>query len=136
MTLEQSLGDAVRRLRERESLSVRGLAAKWGFSPSFISQVELNQASPSLSSLERIAAGLGVTLSEFFHAAEGSGPQLVRSRHRPMLQSGWSRSYIESLGNPVSGTRLEVLLVTLHAKGTSGSRLHTGNAELFVFVLA
>ena len=55
--LEQSLGDALRRLRLRERVSVRTLASKCGFSPSFISQVELNQASPSLASLERIAAG-------------------------------------------------------------------------------
>jgi transcriptional regulator with XRE-family HTH domain len=132
--LEESLGAAVRRLRDRERLSVRALASKCGFSPSFISQVELNQASPSLASLESIAAGLGVTLGEFFRAAEGSGPQLVRSSHRPMLQSGWSRSQIESLGSPSVG-RLEVLLVTMRPGGTSGSRLHTSDTELFAMVI-
>jgi XRE family transcriptional regulator, regulator of sulfur utilization len=136
VTLEQSLGEAIRRLRDRQRQSVRTLASKCGFSPSFISQVELNQASPSLSSLERIAAGLGVTLGEFFHTAERSGPELVRSSQRPMLQSGWSRSQIESLGNPGVGNRLEVLLVTMRPEGTSGSRLHTSNTELFMMVLA
>lgn len=136
VTLEQSLGEAIRRLRDRERLSVRALASKCGFSPSFISQVELNQTSPSLASLERIGAGLGVTLGEFFHTAERSGPELVRSSHRPMLQSGWSRSQIESLGSPGPGNRLEVLLVTMRPEGTSGSRLHTSNTELFMLVLA
>src|SRR6476660_7638547 len=102
-SLEQSLGDALRRLRERDRVSLRTLAKKCGFSPSFISQVELNQASPSLASLERIAAGIGVTLGDFFHAAEHSGPELVRLSQRPVLQSGWSRSQIESLGNPGIG---------------------------------
>jgi transcriptional regulator with XRE-family HTH domain len=133
LSLEQSLGDAIRRLRDRQRQSVRTLASKCGFSPSFISQVELNQASPSLASLERIAAGLGVTLGEFFHTAERSGAELVRSSQRPMLHSGWSRSQIESLGNP---NRLEVLLVTMRPQGTSGSRLHTSNSELFMMVLA
>jgi XRE family transcriptional regulator, regulator of sulfur utilization len=132
---EQPLGEAVRRLRDRGRLSVRALASKCGFSPSFISQVELNQASPSLASLERIAAGLGVTLGEFFHAAEGLGPVLVRSSDRPMLQSGWSRSQIESLGSSSPGNRLEVLLVTMRPEGTSGSRLHRNNSEMFVMVL-
>jgi transcriptional regulator with XRE-family HTH domain len=135
MALEQSLGEAVRRLRDRERLTVRGLASKCGFSPSFISQIELNQASPSLSSLERIAAGLGVTLGEFFHTAEQSGLNLVRSSKRPLLQSGWSRSQIESLGSSGLGNRLEILLVTMRHEGTSGSRLHTRNTELFVMVL-
>jgi transcriptional regulator with XRE-family HTH domain len=134
--LEQSLGDALRRLRLREKISVRTLARKCGFSPSFISQVELNQASPSLASLERIAAGIGVTLGDFFHTAEQSGPILVRSSHRPMLQSGWSRSQIESIGTSGIGSRLQALLVTMHPEGTSGSRLHTSNGELFAMVIA
>jgi XRE family transcriptional regulator, regulator of sulfur utilization len=136
VTPEQSLGEALRRLREKERVSVRTLASKCGFSPSFISQVELNQASPSLASLERIAAGLGVTLGEFFHTAEQSGPQLIRSSHRSVLQSGWSRSQIESLGNPGFGSRLEALLITMRPGGTSGSRLHPSNSELFMMVVA
>jgi len=135
-SLEQSLGDALRRLRERERVSLRTLAKKCGFSPSFISQVELNQASPSLASLERIAAGIGVTLGDFFHAAEHSGPELVRLSQRPVLQSGWSRSQIESLGNPGIGSRLEPLLVTMHCEGTSGKRLHTSNKEQFVMIMS
>jgi transcriptional regulator with XRE-family HTH domain len=133
--LQRSLGEAVRRLRDRERLSVRGLASKCGFSPSFISQVELNQASPSLASLECIAAGLGVKLGEFLDAAERSGPNLVRSSDRPVLQSGWSRSQIESLGSSGPGNRLEVLLVTMRLEGTSGSRMHRSNSEVFVMVL-
>jgi transcriptional regulator with XRE-family HTH domain len=134
--LEQSLGDALRRLRQRESVSVRTLASKCGFSPSFISQVELNHASPSLASLERIAAGLGVTLGEFFHSVDRSGPQVVRSSQRLILESGWSRSQIESLGNPTIGNRLEALLVTMRPEGTSGSRLHPSNSELFAMVIS
>ncbi len=134
--LEQSVGEVLRRLRHRERVSVRTLASKCGCSPSFISQVELNQASPSLASLERIAAGIGVTLGDFFHAAEHSGPRLVRSSQRPMLQNGWSRSQIESLGNPGIASRLEPLLVTMRCEGTSSSRLQTSNSEQFAMVIS
>jgi transcriptional regulator with XRE-family HTH domain len=136
-SLDQSLAEALRRLRDRERISVRTLASKCGFSPSFISQVELNQASPSLASLERIAAGLGVTLGEFFRTAERSGgPEIVRSSLRPVLQSGWSRSQIESLGNAGIGSRIEALLVTMRPEGTSGKRMYPSNTELFAMVLA
>jgi ribosome-binding protein aMBF1 (putative translation factor) len=47
---QQAVGEYVRRLRTGRSLSVRELAARTGFSPSFISQVENGQASPSISS--------------------------------------------------------------------------------------
>lgn len=133
--LEQSVGEALRRLRDKGRLSVRALASKCGFSPSFISQVELNQASPSLSSLERIAAGLGVTVGEFFKSSEQEEPHLVRSAYRPVLQSGWSRSQIESLNPSGIGSRLEALLVTMRSLGTSGVRLHARDTEMFVMVL-
>jgi XRE family transcriptional regulator, regulator of sulfur utilization len=132
----QSLGDAFRRLRLREGVSVRTLASKCGFSPSFISQFELDQVSPSLASLERIAAAIGVTLGEFFNTAERSDPEVVRSSRRPILQSGWSRSQIESLGNTDAGSRLEALLVTMHSDGTSGSGLHTSEREFFAMVIS
>lgn len=135
-SLEQSLGEALRRLRDKERMSVRTLASKCGFSPSFISQVELNQASPSLASLERIAAGLGVTLGDFFYTAQRSEAEIMRSSLRPVLQSGWSRSQIESLVNPGLGTRIEALLVTMRPEGTSGKRMHTSNTEMFAMVFA
>jgi XRE family transcriptional regulator, regulator of sulfur utilization len=133
---EQSVGEALRRLRHRERVSVRRLARKCGFSPSFISQVELNKASPSLASLERIAAAIGVTLVDFFLAAGHSTQKLVRSSHRPMLQNGWSRSHVESLGNPGVTSRLEALLVTMHCEGTSASRLKTSNSEEFAMIIS
>jgi len=134
--IEQSLGAAIRRLRDTHRLSVRTLASKCGFSASFISQVELNQASPSLSSLERIAAGLGVTLGEFFQAAEPHAPAVIKASQRLMLQSGWSRSQIESLGPASTGSRLEALLITIRPEGFSGGRLHSRETELFAIVFS
>ena len=69
---EVNLGGTVRRLREDQGLSLRTLAARTGFSASFLSQVENGQASPSISSMERIAAALGVTLGQFFQGAEST----------------------------------------------------------------
>lgn len=134
--LEQHVGAAIRRLRDVQRLSVRTLASKCGFSPSFISQVELNQASPSLASLERIASGLGVTLGQFFVTAESEAPAPIKAANRPMLQSGWSRAQIESLSPPGVGIKLESLLITLHPEGSSGAQLHTRETELFAMVFA
>jgi XRE family transcriptional regulator, regulator of sulfur utilization len=132
--LEQSLGAAIHRLRDEHHVSVRALASKCGFSPSFISQVELNQASPSLSSLERIAHGLGVTLGQFFLASEPATPTVIRASQRPKIQSGWSRSQIESLSLQGMGSRLEALLITMRRGGSSGGRLHSRETELFAIV--
>jgi len=134
--VEQHMGEAIRRLREGQHLSVRTLASKSGFSASFISQVELGQASPSLASLERIASGLGVTLGQFFLSTEPATPALIRASQRPMLQSEWSRSQIESLSPPGVGSKLEALLITLRAGGSSSGRLHSRETELFAIVFS
>ncbi len=134
--LEQSVGDTIRRLRTSSGLSVRTLADKCGFSASFISQVELGQASPSISSLDRLASGLGVTLGQFFPDSEPTAPALIRASNRPTLQSRWSRTQIEGAGASRFGSKLEALFITLRPGGSSGSRLHANETELFVVVFS
>jgi XRE family transcriptional regulator, regulator of sulfur utilization len=134
--LEQQVGEAIRRLRDGQGLSVRTLASKCGFSASFISQVELNQASPSLASLERIASGLGVTLGQFFLSTEPAPPTLIKASQRPMLQSQWSRSLIESLSPPGVGSKLEALLITIRPGGNSGGRMYSRETELFAIIFS
>lgn len=54
----------LKRLRENHGLSVRSLASKAGMSYTYVSNVENGKADPSLSVLKRLAAALGVTVSE------------------------------------------------------------------------
>jgi transcriptional regulator with XRE-family HTH domain len=131
---QQAVGDHVRRLRTRQGLSLRDLAARTAFSPSFISQVENGQASPSISSMERIAHALGVTLGEFFvAAAPARGSHVLRSSDRRMLQSGWSNATIESLHE--AGEALEAVMITLEAGGRSGKHPYGHATEEFAFVV-
>jgi transcriptional regulator with XRE-family HTH domain len=134
--VEQHVGEAIRRLRKEQRLSVRSLASKCGFSGSFISQVELGQASPSIASLERIASGLGITLGQFFLSAGSASPLLIRSSERAVLRSQWSRAEIESVAPTMVGNRLEALFITLRPGGSSGSRLHVNETEILAVAFA
>lgn len=133
-TSEQRLGELVRELRTRQNLSVRTLAAKAGFSPSFISQVEHGQASPSIASLERIAGALGVTLGDFFRPAVAP-TAIVRAGERAELASSWSRAQIEALGPTGPERALEPMMITLAPGGQSGGRplAHGGDEFAIVF---
>lgn len=131
---EADLGGAVRRLREERQLSLRALAERTGFSASFLSQVENGQASPSISSMERIASALGVTLGEFFQNAGGDPRPILRADERPILHSEWSRARIEALGGG-NGRRLVPVLVTLQPGGSSGKRASGSAGEEFALVL-
>ena len=116
-------------------MSVRTLASHAGFSPSFISQVENGQASPSISSLERIVSCLGVTLGEFFNAMEPREGPVTRASERRQMTSGWSKAKIESLGPAGRGVAMEPVLVTLGVGGSSGKSASAQTREEFAFVL-
>ncbi len=133
--IEYQVGELLRELRERRGLSVRTMAANAGFSPSFISQVENGQASPSIASLEKMAACLDITLAEFFQAGASRSSSVVRANERPRLESGWSKAEIESLGAG-RGSRLEPVLITLRAGGMSGKHPHTLARDQFIFVIS
>jgi len=110
------------------------LAGRCGFSASFLSQVELGRASPSIASLDRLATALGVTLGEFFDGMAAAGPAIIRPAERQALHSGWSRARIEALTPRNPECWLEALLITLRPGGASGSRLHVHGTEILALV--
>jgi transcriptional regulator with XRE-family HTH domain len=131
---EQNLGELLRQLRTERTLSVRTLATRAGFSPSFVSQVELNQASPSIASLERLAAALGVTLGNFFREPAATGPTITRAGKRQPLTSWWSRARIEPLTPMGAGQPFEAMMVTIAAGGSSGKRPHAHPGHQFAII--
>lgn len=134
-SVKVNLGETVRQLRARRSMSVRTLARRADFSPSFISQVELNQASPSISSLERLAGALGVTLGEFFRRPDEPAPAVTRATRRRRLMSWWSRARIEALSPMDAGRRFETVMITIRSGGSSGKRSHPHDGDEFALVL-
>jgi len=133
---QQALGDHVRRLRARAGLSVRALASETGFSPSFMSQVERGQVSPSIGSMEKIATALGVTLGDFFAAAtQGEGGLVVHVADRQTLASGWSNAELESLTTTSLIPTLDAVLITLRPGGRSGKHPYPFPRDEFAFVL-
>ena len=63
---KQAFGACVRRARLRAGLSQEGLADRCDLDRTYIGGVERGERNPSLTSLAKVAAGLGITLSELF----------------------------------------------------------------------
>lgn len=68
--IKQDFGNRMRALREQADLSTNKFALMVGLSKSFIIQVEHGRRNISLDTIERIAAGLGITVSELFEGVE------------------------------------------------------------------
>lgn len=132
---QEAVGSHIRELRLALKMSLRTLAARTDFSPSFISQLENGLVSPSIHSMERIAETLGVSLGEFFTAAtRGEGGAIVRVEERETLLSSWSQAVVESLA-PTDGRPLEAILLTLEPGGRSGKHPYPRSSDEFAFVL-
>lgn len=134
--IESKLGEALRQLRTKQNLSLRSLADRTGFSASFLSQVENGQASPSISSMEKIAHALGVTLWQFFQTVEQPAPSVVRAHDRPGVGMLWSKAQTEALRLPGNGCRLDPVLVTIEPGGCSGKLPEPSQHEEFAFLVA
>lgn len=133
----QAIGEHIRRLRLARHSSVRAFAAQTGFSPSFISQLENGQVSPSLGSLQKIAEALEVTLGEFFASTTGEVEEdlIVHAAERRRLDSTWTDAHIEALGSMSRGRRLEPVLAIFGPGGKSGKHVHSHSREEFAFVV-
>ncbi len=105
--LNQRIAERVRELRASRVLSLATLAGKSGVSRSMISLIERGETSPTAVVLEKLAAGLGVTLAALFDAPAAaaqapSGP-VARRDDQPEWQdpaSGYRRRNVSPPGVP------------------------------------
>ena len=64
------IGKKIRQLRLQNDLTLEDLASRSELTKGFLSQLERNLTSPSISTLEDILEALGTNLSEFFREEE------------------------------------------------------------------
>ena len=103
----------VRALRTDLGLSLDGLAAKSSVSRSMISLVERGESSPTAVVLEKIAAGLGVSLATLFDDASAPANPISRSDERTAWrdpQSGYLRRNVSPPNFPSPIHIVEVVL--------------------------
>ncbi len=74
-----NIGNKIKELRISNDLTLQELASRSELTKGFLSQVERNLTSPSISTLEDILEALGTNLSEFFQ--EDKDEQIVFHTH-------------------------------------------------------
>jgi transcriptional regulator with XRE-family HTH domain len=129
------IGSRLRSLRQNMELSLRTLSEQTGFSASFLSLVENDKASPSVSSLERIAAAFGLSLAEFFQGTEEQPYQVVRARERLAYVSEWSHIVVELMAQRPAGGALFPLVLRMAPGSHTGQHPRAGLTEEFALVL-
>ena len=126
MNEKLSLGDRLRRLRMERNLSQRDLAQQAGISANSIGLIERGEISPSVATIQSLAAALKIKISYFFDDESTGNVLHIKAADRPVLTSSGVR--IEGIGQRLKTQELEPFHITLDPQAFSGERqvVHQG----------
>lgn len=122
------VGARLRALREERGLSLRGLARESGLSANALSMIERGRTSPSVSTLYKVAAALGIPITSLFRL-EHEKQRIVFTKAAARTRVAFPRGLWEGLGGEVFEGRLEPFAMTLENGARSGPHpiVHSGN---------
>jgi DNA-binding transcriptional MerR regulator/quercetin dioxygenase-like cupin family protein len=126
-------GRPLRRLRQRQGLSLREAGERTGLSVSFLSALERGVSGASIATLQRLTAAYGTTMSELFGPPDRARQRLIRAGERPVLRLGDPSVRIEQLAR--GATQLEPQLFVL-AEGATSDGSYTHDGEEFLYLLS
>ena len=136
-----NLATSIRSLRLRSGLSQRQLAARMSVPRTYVSKIENEKATPTLSSLERLARALEVTVPDLLSGGERNRQEEIGELMRHLRQSGQLTAgmilrallsgnlvlFEEALAE-LSGMPLDRVTSYIHDKNISGFRALFGKA--------
>jgi transcriptional regulator with XRE-family HTH domain len=124
----ESLGAKLRHLRTARELTIAQLAERAGVSSGLISQIERGNSNPSIRTLQRLRAALGVNLWEFLDdrsstaSGEAGAPEaskfVRRKADRPRIIVGATR-LVKELLSPRNDRNLRFMIISLPPGGES-----------------
>lgn len=134
--VSRAIGKKVRNYRLQLGFTVAQLAEHSELSKGMLSKIENAQASPSLSTLARIAGALDVPLTAFFDDLEAHPVIHVKAGHGlDLIPRGLRRGMRSQLLGTLRGTtrRMEPVLYTItHNAKVGASYRHPGTEFLFL----
>ena len=129
------IGPKIKAIRLQKRLKLKDVADKTGLSISLISQVENNNAAPSLSTLIKLANYLGTDTSFFLEKSEKKKSAIVcHKEDRKVWTSDDGKIYFELLNPSTRSKKMEIVLVTIDRFETPPEK-YTHEGEEFGLVL-
>jgi len=128
---QQIVGTRLRELRKAKGLTLKQLAEQSGLSVGFLSQLERQDADPSVRALNAIGKALGVGINWFFpDPEEENNPEakiIVRADKRRSLR--FESGVRDELLSPTLSGQLEMILTTFDPGASSGEELYSHRGE-------
>jgi transcriptional regulator with XRE-family HTH domain len=122
-----NVGRRLREIRNNRGLSIRALAEESGLNVNTLSMIENGKTSPSVSTLQQVAAALKVSITSFFET-ETAAQKIVYQKAGERQAAAFTHGTLADLGAGFSRAGLEPFIVNLQARADSGDTpiVHTG----------
>ena len=134
-----AVGSRLQAIRKSQKLSLDELSKRAGVSKSMLSEVERNQANPTVGVLWRLATALGIGLTDLLHSEQGTKPapsvELVPAHTIPVTTSPDGKCTLRILGPIALAGKLEWYELTVEAGGVLASEPHEAGAKEHLSVL-
>jgi transcriptional regulator with XRE-family HTH domain len=139
-TITSAVGRAIRDLRDQAAMTARDLAARSGVSAAMISRIESGQVSPSLVTLEQLAAALQVPVVSLFRETGSAVSDFTVVRRGAGLKStrlmGAHVHEFTVLGfHRRLDLQFESILVTVERNEKARPPSYTGHGCVFVYMI-
>lgn len=129
--INAQLAQRLRGLRAEHGLTLDALAERTGVSRSMISLIERGESSPTAAVLDRLAAGLGVTLASLFAEQESRAASPLSRRSEQRVWRDPDSGYVRrNLSPPGFSSPIELVEVVMPA----GARVAYDTGRRFVGV--
>ncbi|MBI2204667.1 MAG: helix-turn-helix domain-containing protein [Candidatus Rokubacteria bacterium] len=114
--MSTSLGQRIKALRMERELQQRQLAEKAELTPSMVSQIESGRLTPSLHTLGKIAAALGVAIASLFDAQAPGRIHVTRKKDYPVVSFDGASERWSVLGAGLFDGKIRAVVSTLGAR--------------------
>jgi transcriptional regulator with XRE-family HTH domain len=129
------LGQRIKALRAERALQQRQLAEKAELTPSMVSQIESGRLTPSLHTLGKIAAALGVPIASLFDGQPSGRIHVRRQKDYPVVSFDGSSERWAVLGAGLFEGKIRAVVSTLEprARGVTTDKviIRPGQMKLF-----
>lgn len=124
---EVNVGHRLRQLRSERGLSIRSLAEQSGLNVNTLSLIENNKTSPSVSTLQQIAAALRTPITVFFEA-QAIPQAIIYQKASERQPSAFIHGTLANLGIGFTSQALEPFIVALEPESEPSHTpiVHTG----------
>ena len=114
-----SIGQKINDWRKKKRLTLKQLAQKTDLTAGYMSQVENDKASPSISTLKKISTALGVRIIDFFSDEIVNDPKVLKQdQWTKVLLPGW-KADVRQMVHIVGNKRMQPFFTVIPPNGGS-----------------